>query len=70
MLGHAPQELINLIGYNPVIECEINNIQNQVLHILSNIDSYQKIVNDNYEAAMSFGSWQSRLSTIYEKLGL
>ena len=70
MLGHAPHELISLIGYNPVIECEIDNMQNQVLHILNNIDSYQKMVNDNYEAAINFGPWKSRLPIIYEKLDI
>ena len=31
---------------------------------------YQKMVDENYEAAMSFGSWKSRLSTIYKKLDI
>ena len=38
IVGRAPFELINLIGYNPVIEVEWGNESEQLLRILNNIE--------------------------------
>lgn len=63
MVGHTPQELVDLIGYNPVIELE-NNPCDQILYILSNIESYQNLVNKNREMALAKGSWDYRMRSI------
>lgn len=56
IIGRAPFELINLIGYNPVIEVEWENEEEQLLKILDNIESYQDMVDRNYSVALEFFS--------------
>ena len=51
MVGRAPQELIRLIGYNPVIEVDWDNAREQLSYILDHIDNYQELVDKNFEYA-------------------
>lgn len=64
IIGRAPQELIDLIGYNPVINVDWNAPQKQLSEILDNISSYQYIANKNYETAMRHAPWQQRMDEI------
>lgn len=64
ILGHAPKELIELLGYNPVIEVDWSNLENQIEDVLNNIDTYQELVDRNYVEAFKKGTWVSRLSLI------
>lgn len=68
LVGHAPQELIDLVGYNPVIEADVKNIKEIVVEILNNIDNYQELVDRNYETAKRLGSWDSRMDFFLENL--
>jgi hypothetical protein len=54
MVGHCPQELIDLLGYNPVIEADLDQAGEQLIHnILPRIAIYQKLVDRNIEALRS-----------------
>ena len=64
ILGRAPQELIDFIGYNPVIDIDWSAPENQILSILSNIAQYQKWVDKNYETARNLASWDLRIQQI------
>lgn len=64
MLGHAPKDLIDILGYNPVIEVDWTNTKNQILNILENIGEYQHLVNKNFEQAKLKGTWESRIKII------
>lgn len=69
IIGHCPKELEELIGYNPVIECDYsNNIQIKINDILSNIETYQLLVNKNREYALKYGDWKKQMKKIYNKL--
>lgn len=68
MVGRAPKELIDLIGYNPVIDWDGNDASPIVSDILSNISSYQTLVEKNYEAALLHASWKTRIDQIVEFL--
>lgn len=68
LLGRAPKELIQLIGYNPVIDVDWNNVDNQILEILEHIDTYQVLVDKNYDSAQNFASWDNRIILIKEYL--
>lgn len=68
MIGRAPQELINLIGYNPVIELDTNYPNEQVLDILKNIERYQPLVDKNRETALQFGDWKIRMKQVINEL--
>lgn len=64
MVGRAPKELINLIGYNPVIDWDGNDASPLVSDILENIGKYQDLVNRNYETAKEMASWEMRMKDI------
>lgn len=68
MVGKAPQELIDLIGYNPVIECNVADIEVKIAAILKNIDDYQNLVDRNYKAAVDKGTWRSRVNLMEKYL--
>lgn len=62
--GHAPKELINLLGYNPVIEINWEDPTSQIKNILQNIEKYQCLVDQNLEYAKKYGTWKSRIPFI------
>lgn len=68
IVGRAPFELINLIGYNPVIEVEWGNEEEQLLRILNNIGIYQDMVDKNYSVALEFSPWSCRINDMIQKL--
>ena len=68
IVGHAPQELIDLFGYNPVIEAEGGSEIAQIESILSNPDSYQGLVESNYERLLAVGTWEHRVRQIMDSL--
>lgn len=64
MVGQAPKELTELIGYNPVIEIDKEHFTEQILNILTYIDDYQKLVDKNHEVALRYGDWSVRMREI------
>lgn len=68
IIGRAPQELIDLIGYNPVIDVEWESPETQISKLLSHIESYQGLVDKNIEAAKKHASWDCRIPLIKEYL--
>lgn len=64
MVGRAPKELIDLIGYNPIIDWDGNDASPLVSDILGNIGKYQDLVNRNYETAKKMASWEMRMKDI------
>lgn len=68
MVGHAPQELIDLIGYNPVLECTTENAKDIILQVLNRSEDYQELVDKNYESALTHASWKNRINLIKNKI--
>ena len=68
MIGRAPFELINLIGYNPVLEVDGQNVEDMVMDVVRNPDAYQDLVDKNRQAALKYGNWHSRMKTIMNYL--
>lgn len=74
MVGHAPKELTNLIGYNPVIELNVPDeatyqvvsatYRKQIKEILSHVEDYQSLVNKNRETALILAPWKNRMKQI------
>ena len=64
MVGHAPKELVDLIGYNPVIELDREHSDEQILDILTHIENYQETVNKNRETALRLGDWSLRMKNV------
>jgi hypothetical protein len=61
-------ELIEIIGYNPVIDVNWNNVEKQIIDILNHIDNYQEFVDKNYQTALKYASWDNRVDNIKEIL--
>ena len=72
MVGRAPKELTDLIGYNPVIELDRNHARKQILyilkHILKHIEDYHYLVDRNRETALQLGDWTLRMREVMEWL--
>lgn len=68
IIGRAPKELIDLIGYNPVIDIDLQNIEEQLVGIVENIDKYQELVNKNRVTALKFADWNIRIKQIFNWL--
>lgn len=68
IVGRAPQELIDIIGYNPVIDVDWERPQQQLEEIIANIYQYQKLVDQNYNAAMCHAPWARRIPLIIKSL--
>ena len=64
MIGRAPKELVDFIGYNPVIDIDKQHAEEQVLHILNNIEDYQQLVDKNYETAQKKADWSHRMKEV------
>ena len=73
ILGRAPQELCDFIGYNPCIEVDMKNPREQIESILNSIqtgDKYQALVDCNYETALKYAPWEQRINMIQKELAL
>lgn len=69
MVGHAPQELVDFIGYNPVIELRDDiSAEDLIADVLENIENYQSLVDRNRETAEKLGSWNVRMKWLMEEL--
>jgi hypothetical protein len=61
VLGHAPDELSDLFGFNPVIEADTTEPWSQLESIVDSVESYQASVDEAYRAVQSLGSWRHRV---------
>lgn len=67
LVGHAPKELIEVCGYNPVIELGDDSVK-VVRDILSNIEDYQELADKNRKCAEEKAGWDKRMPEIMEIL--
>ena len=69
MVGHAPQELVDFIGYNPVIELRDDiSAEELIADVLENIEIYQSLVDKNRETDEKLGSWKVRMKWLMGEL--
>lgn len=68
MVGRSPQELVNILGYNPVVECDVAEISDRAEDVLNHLDSYQILVDKNYEASIKYGDFHVRMLTMIKIL--
>jgi hypothetical protein len=70
IIGHAPRELIDICGYNPVLELpdDKEQINTFIFNILSNIEDYQEMVDRNCQTALEKGIWSIRMKDVVEWL--
>ena len=63
-LGRAPKELIDLIGYDPVVQIDNGNVENQIRDMVAHIDEYQPLVDRNKRVAQQQADWIIRIKQI------
>lgn len=68
MVGHAPKELVDLVGYNPVIELNQDHPTEQIEDILHHINDYQALVDKNRQTALTMGDWTMRMKRLRQFL--
>lgn len=68
IVGRAPKELIDFIGYDPVVNIDWEKPAEQMKEILSDISSYQSLVDKNYAIALEKASWDNRIDEIIKIL--
>ena len=68
LVGHAPRELVDLFGYNPVIEADMTDPAGQLDAILRAIDTHAPLVARNRARLAEVGTWDARVRTLLELL--
>ena len=79
MLGRAPKELIDIIGYDPCVNIwEATRLSNgkfapdgmtrQIEYVIAHIEDYQDLVDKNRKAALEYGDWNLRIQQVIECL--
>ncbi len=68
IVGHAPKELTDLFGYNPVIEVQWGSEFGQIEQLLNNLGSFEDLVERNYLRLLEVGTWTSRVAKILDTL--
>ncbi len=66
--GTAPQELIELFGYNPVIEIDLNKPEEQLLDLINNYKSYIPLIEKNYQNVIQNHQWKNRIDDMLKIL--
>ncbi|MET8759939.1 glycosyltransferase [Lentzea sp. NPDC004782] len=66
IVGHCPEELVALLGYNPVCEVDWSDPAGQLLEILRAPESWQADVSAAQERMHRLGDWAERASRISE----
>lgn len=68
IVGRCPRELSDILGYNPVIEADMNNPVGQLKNILANIGDYQGMADRNLAMALRCASWRVRIKALFSAL--
>jgi hypothetical protein len=64
MVGHAPSELVDLMGFNPVVEVDWSAPADQLLDILSSPQRWQPHVDRVLQQVLEVGDWSARVRDI------
>ena len=68
MVGRAPKELIDLIGYNPVVNLDKENEVDHIKEIINHADDFQELTERNRQVALNMADWSIRLDRIRDFL--
>ena len=68
IVGRAPEEMVTLFGYNPVIEVDMHDPVSQLHDIMSNYPSYFSLIEKNFSTVLKYHTWNNRWKLITELL--
>lgn len=66
IVGHCPQELKDLFGYNPVVDADQGHEIEQIDFILKKVSDFQGLVDANYSRLLEVGTWTSRVRIMFQ----
>jgi len=64
IVGHAPQEMVELFSYNPVVEIDKDAPVKQLKAILNHYPDYIPLIEKNYEIVSKYHTWENRWKQI------
>jgi glycosyltransferase involved in cell wall biosynthesis len=70
IIGHAPKEMIELFGYNPVVEIDPDAPVEQLNTILNHYTDYIPLIEKNYEMVSKYHTWKNRWEQIKDRINL
>lgn len=68
IVGHAPRELVELAGYDPVVEMDMADPAGQLRTMLADIGRWQPLVDRNLRRAREIASWDARMPALFRAL--
>jgi glycosyltransferase involved in cell wall biosynthesis len=68
VVGSAPEEMVRLFGYNPVIQADLQDPAGQLLSILENYDDFAELIEQNYRKVVTEHTWKQRWEQIAGQL--
>lgn len=69
LVGKAPAELVELYGYNPVVEADLGDPVGQLQSILGDLGRFEGLVERNLKRLREVGTWDVRAQQILSALG-
>ena len=69
LVGRAPRELVDLFGYNPVIEADMTDPAGQLESLLRAPGAHNELIARNRARLSEVGTWDARVKTLLEHLG-
>jgi hypothetical protein len=66
IIGKAPEEMLDLFGYNPVIEMDMRDPCGQLFEILDHYERFIPLIERNYLEALTNHTWDGRWQTIVD----
>ncbi|MDQ1329917.1 MAG: hypothetical protein QG578_180 [Thermodesulfobacteriota bacterium] len=64
IFGHAPQDLIDLFGYNPVVEADYSDPAGQLKYLLDHYIDFVPMIEKNYKITEERHQWKNRIEDI------
>jgi hypothetical protein len=64
IVGHAPKEMIELFGYNPVVEIDWKAPMEQLDTIFDHYADYIPLMEKNYKMVSNHHTWEKRWEQI------
>jgi len=61
ILGHAPEDLIDLFGYNPVVEADYSDPMGQLEYLRHHYKEYLSLIEKNYCITQEKHQWRNRI---------
>jgi hypothetical protein len=66
VLGRAPAQLVDLLGFDPVVPADLSAPWPQVREVLSDLARYQHQVDAAYDRVRDVGSWDVRMREVLQ----